>query len=194
MPSQRITEAEENYKSWMQGKRTEAEIQKMGNAEMIYERQEWMKKNMQNTDIKKDSLYTAESIKISWKLWRIKINANISSTIFYIFILSRIKTFTSTNNQAKTAFYAKEEGRQEKQRNKKLISTWKKHQDGKKPAWIYAEDGPNASKGKKTVYVLYTYLLINWTRNTPHKLTVNRKSADRHQPWMSIQSATKTIT
>lgn len=78
---------------------------------MTYERRERMKKNMQNTDIKeKDSLYTAESIKISWKLWRIKINANISSTIFYIFILSRIKTFTSTNNQAKTAFYAKEEG------------------------------------------------------------------------------------
>ena len=67
-------------------------------------------KNMQNTDIKKDSLYTAESIKISWKLWRIKINANSSSTIFYIFTLLRIKTSISTNNQAKTAFYAKEEG------------------------------------------------------------------------------------
>ena len=81
------------------------------NEEMIYERRERMKKNMQNTDIKeKDSLYTAESIKISWKLWRIKINANISSTIFYIFILLRIKTFISTNNQAETAFYAKEEG------------------------------------------------------------------------------------
>ncbi|SUB94099.1 Uncharacterised protein [Prevotella denticola] len=32
---------------------------------MTYERRERMKKNMQNTDIKKDSLYTAESIKIS---------------------------------------------------------------------------------------------------------------------------------
>ena len=50
----------------MQRKRTEAEMQKMGNAEMTYERRERMKKNMQNTDIKeKDSLYTAESIKIS---------------------------------------------------------------------------------------------------------------------------------
>lgn len=49
----------------MQGKRTEAEIQKMGNAEMTYERRERMKKNMQNTDIKEKSLYTAESIKIS---------------------------------------------------------------------------------------------------------------------------------
>lgn len=84
------------------------------NEEMIYERRERMKKNMQNTDIKeKDSLYTAESIKISWKLWRIKINANISSTIFYIFILLRIKTFISTNKQAETAFYVNEEGRQE---------------------------------------------------------------------------------
>ena len=83
-----------------------------------------------------------------------------------------------TWEQTGTAFYAKEEGRQEKQRNKKLISAWKKHQDGKKPAWIYAEDGPNVSKWKKTVYVLCTYLLINWTRNTPHKLTVNRNSAD----------------
>lgn len=78
---------------------------------MTYERRERMKKNMQNTDIKeKKSLYTAESMKISWKLWRIKINANSSSTIFYIFILLRIKTFISTNNQAETAFYAKEEG------------------------------------------------------------------------------------
>ena len=59
---------------------------------------------------RKKFLYTAESMKISWKLWRIKINANISSTIFYIFILLRIKTFISTNNQAETAFYAKEEG------------------------------------------------------------------------------------
>lgn len=50
----------------MQGKRTEAEIQKMGNAEMTYERRERMKKNMQNTDIKeKDSLHTAEFMKIS---------------------------------------------------------------------------------------------------------------------------------
>lgn len=50
----------------MQRKRTKAEMQKMGNAEMIYERRERMKKNMQNTDIKeKKSLYTAESIKIS---------------------------------------------------------------------------------------------------------------------------------
>ena len=118
MLAQRITEAEENYKSWMQGKRTEAEMQKekcrKRNAKMIYERREWMKKNMQNTDIKeKDSLHTAESMKISWKLWRIKINANSSSTIFYIFTLLRIKTFISTNNQAETAFYAKEEGRQE---------------------------------------------------------------------------------
>ena len=82
--------------------------------------------------------------------------------------------------QTGTAFYAKEEGRQEKQRNKKLISAWKKHQNGKKPAWIYAEDGPNVSKWKKTFYVLCTYLLINWTRNEKplHKLTVNRKSAD----------------
>lgn len=85
-----------------------------------------------------------------------------------------------TWEQTGTAFYAKEEGRQEKQRNKKLISAWKKHQDEKKPAWIYAEDGPNASKGKKTVYILCTYLLINWTRNGKplHKLTVNRNSAD----------------
>ena len=104
LKQKRITEAE------CKGKERKRECRKR-NAEMIYERQEWMKKNMQNTDIKeKDSLYTAESIKISWKLWRIKINANSSSTIFYIFILSRIKTFTSTNNQAKTAFYAKEEG------------------------------------------------------------------------------------
>ncbi|WP_279170401.1 hypothetical protein [Prevotella denticola] len=36
----------------MQRKRTEAEMQKMGNAEMTYERREKMKKNMQNTDIK----------------------------------------------------------------------------------------------------------------------------------------------
>ena len=145
---------------------------------------------------RKKSLYTAESMKISWKLWRIKINANISSTIFYIFILLRIKTFISTNNQAETAFYAKEEGRQEKQRNKKLISAWKKHQDGKKPAWIYAEDGLDVSKGKKTLYVLCTYLLINWTRNgnpfinwqsTGNQLTV-------HQPWISIQSPTKGTT
>lgn len=81
------------------------------NAKMIYERREWMKKNMQNTDIKeKDSLHTAESMKISWKLWRIKINTNISLTIFYIFILLRIKTFISTNNKAETAFYVNEEG------------------------------------------------------------------------------------
>lgn len=51
MLAQRITEAEENYKSRMQRKRTEAEIQR-GNEEMIYERRERMKKNMQNTDIK----------------------------------------------------------------------------------------------------------------------------------------------
>lgn len=98
-------------RSGMQKERTKAEMQKMRNAEMIYERREWMKKNMQSTDIKeKDSLHTAESIKISWKLWKIKINSNSSSTIFYIFILLRIKTFISTNNQAETAFYAKEEG------------------------------------------------------------------------------------
>lgn len=103
LKQKRITEAE------CKGKERKRKCRKR-NAEMIYERQEWMKKNMQNTDIKKDSLYTAESIKISWKLWRIKINANISSTIFYIFILLRIKTSISTNNQAKTAFYAKEEG------------------------------------------------------------------------------------
>lgn len=62
---------------------------------------------------RKKNLYTAESMKISWKLWRIKISAIISSTIFYIFILLHIKTFISTNNQAETAFYAKEESRQE---------------------------------------------------------------------------------
>ena len=33
--------------------------------------------------------------------------------------------------QTGTAFYAKEEGRQEKQRNKKLISTWKNIRMGK---------------------------------------------------------------
>ena len=54
----------------------------------------------------------------------------------------------------------------------------KKNQDGKSlPEYI---DSPKASKGKKAVYVLCTYLLINWTRNGKplHKLTVNRKSAD----------------
>ena len=43
MLAQRITEAEENYKSRMQRKRTEAEIQR-GNEEMTYERRERMKK------------------------------------------------------------------------------------------------------------------------------------------------------
>ena len=36
-----------------------------------------------------------------------------------------------TWEQTETPFYAKEEGRQEKQRNKKLISAWKKNLDGK---------------------------------------------------------------
>ena len=94
----------------------------------------------------------------------------------YYHVFKRL--YSIYTEQTGTAFYAKEEGRQEKQRNKKLISAWKKHQDGKKPAWIYAEDGLDVSKWKKTLYVLCTYLLINWTRNTPHKLTVNRKSAD----------------
>lgn len=50
----------------MQKERTKAEMQKMRNAEMIYERRERIKKNMQNTDIKeKDSLHTAEFMKIS---------------------------------------------------------------------------------------------------------------------------------
>jgi len=40
MPAQKITEAEENYKSRIQRKRAEAEMQKMRNAEMIYERRE----------------------------------------------------------------------------------------------------------------------------------------------------------
>lgn len=40
MLAQENTEAEEDYKSRMQRKRAEAEIQKMGNAEMTYERRE----------------------------------------------------------------------------------------------------------------------------------------------------------
>lgn len=57
----------EDYWSWRELQKLNAkEKNGSGNAEMIYERQEWMKKNMQNTDIKeKDSLYTAESMKIS---------------------------------------------------------------------------------------------------------------------------------
>ena len=59
MKQKRITEAE------CKGKERKRKCRKR-NAEMIYERRERMKKNMQNTDIKeKDSLYTAESIKIS---------------------------------------------------------------------------------------------------------------------------------
>lgn len=106
-----------------------------------------------------------------------KTQASYHQYFIYLYYHVFKRLYSIYTEQTGTAFYAKEEGRQEKQRNKKLISAWKKHQNGKKPAWIYAEDGPNASKGKKTVYVLYTYLLINWTRNTPHKLTVNRKSA-----------------
>lgn len=59
LKQKRITEAE------CKGKERKRKCRKR-NAEMIYERRERMKKNMQNTDIKeKDSLYTAESIKIS---------------------------------------------------------------------------------------------------------------------------------
>lgn len=58
--------AKEKKRSGMQKERTKAEMQKMRNAEMIYERRERIKKNMQNTDIKeKDSLHTAEFMKIS---------------------------------------------------------------------------------------------------------------------------------
>ena len=59
----------------MQKKRKEAECKKKEQKQKckkekwrndIYERRERMKKNMPNTDIKeKDSLYTAESIKIN---------------------------------------------------------------------------------------------------------------------------------
>lgn len=81
---------------------------------------------------KKDSLYTAESMKISWKLWRIKINANSSSTIFYIFTLLRIKTFISTNNQAETAFYVNEEGlRKVKEEQSKSLD--EKYRNRQKP-------------------------------------------------------------
>ncbi|WP_315391853.1 hypothetical protein [Prevotella denticola] len=40
-------------------------------------------------------------------------DAGILTSIFYIFTLSRIQTFISTHKQTGTAFYAKEEGRQE---------------------------------------------------------------------------------
>lgn len=92
-----------NAEREMQKWNTNAENEWRKYAEYRYKRKAYMTKE-------KDSLYTAESMKISWKLWRIKISAIISSTIFYIFILLHIKTFISTNNQAETAFYAKEEG------------------------------------------------------------------------------------
>ena len=125
-----------------------------------------------------------------------KTQASYLQYFIYLYYHVFKRLYSIYTEQTGTAFYAKEEGRQEKQRNKKLISAWKKHQDGKKPAWIYAEDGPNASKGKKTVYVLYTYLLINWTRNgNPFinwQSTGNQLTA--HQPWISIQSPTKGTT
>ena len=46
LKQKRITEAE------CKGKEQKWKCKKMGNAEMTYERREWMKKNMQNTDIK----------------------------------------------------------------------------------------------------------------------------------------------
>ena len=58
LKQKRITKAE------CKGKERKRKCRKR-NAEMTYERRERMKKNMQNTDIKEKSLYTAESIKIS---------------------------------------------------------------------------------------------------------------------------------
>lgn len=63
--------------------------------------------------------------------------------IFYIFILLRIKTFISSNKQAETAFYAKEEGlrkvkeEQSKQLDEKIPEQTKtclrKEKEGLKP-------------------------------------------------------------